>query len=385
MKLDPISPKPERKVDENTSPNPASNNKMSNMMKNWLTKSASKTAASDTTNKPENKKIENSSNKVESKKVSESVEKAPAKTETKCVTESSTKTKSSKTTESKDESAKVTSKPKSKKEDKTSPDISESKTKSKKTSSEKLDESSTSPKNKEKKATGGSKYYAAYMKREGPKNPGSKLVPIGKIGCFKELKFLTTGVLDSLNRDEVKEIIEKYGGSMISGVTKKLDYLIVGEDAGQSKLEKARELNIKQLNEDEFLKLICTKSGITNPKYEGCSDEPETFGQSSQEGESSKEKKHSIKQEMEVEDEVKPKSNKFKKLIVSDEEDDAVTSKETIKKIEKKSPIKIEKTSPMKTEKHKEAKIEPKVEPKVISEKKVGDLKSEKCIRIIFI
>ena len=55
---------------------------------------------------------------------------------------------------------------------------------------------------------------------------------------------------------------------MISGVTKKLDYLIVGEDAGQSKLEKANELKIKKINEDQFLELICQKSGITNPKYE---------------------------------------------------------------------------------------------------------------------
>ena len=112
------------------------------------------------------------------------------------------------------------------------------------------------------------KFYAAYMRREGPRNPGSKRVPIGNPKCFAGLKFLTTGVLDSLDRDECKRIIEKYGGSVISGVTKKLDYLIVGEDAGQSKLEKANELNVKQLNEEQFLELICQKSGITNPKYE---------------------------------------------------------------------------------------------------------------------
>ena len=54
---------------------------------------------------------------------------------------------------------------------------------------------------------------------------------------------------------------------MISGVTKKLDYLIVGEDAGQSKLEKANELNIKQINEDQFLELICQKRVISIRDY----------------------------------------------------------------------------------------------------------------------
>lgn len=124
---------------------------------------------------------------------------------------------------------------------------------------------------------GGNKFYAAYMRREGPKNPGSKPVPIGKKGCFNGLKFLLTGVLESLNRDECKSIVEKYGGTCISGVSKKLDYLIVGDEAGQAKIEKADELHIKKISEDEFLQLICTKSGITNPTYENdqtqCEDE----------------------------------------------------------------------------------------------------------------
>lgn len=118
------------------------------------------------------------------------------------------------------------------------------------------------------KKTGGNKYYAAYMRRDGPKNPGSKPIPIGKKDCFAGLKFLVTGVLESLERDDCKTIVEKYGGSMISGVTKKLDYLIIGEDAGEAKLKKADELNVKKINEDEFLQLICTKSGIKEPKYE---------------------------------------------------------------------------------------------------------------------
>jgi replication factor C subunit 1 len=364
MKLDPTSPKPDKKADENTSPNPVANNKMSNMMKNWLTKSASKTAASDTTNKPAtktkdepSKKVDSDSQKVSNKKVPESEDKTKktTKTETKPVAEtSSTSAKSKKTIESKEE--KIPSKSKSKKED-SSPEV-ESKSKSKKSASDKLDET-TSPKNKDKKA-GGSKYYAAYMRREGPKNPGSKPIPIGKKGCFKDLKFLTTGVLDSLNRDQVKDIIEKYGGAVISGVTKKLDYLIVGEDAGNSKLEKARELNVRQLNEDEFLKLICTKSGITEPKYEGENEETEKYLGSSQEEQATK---REVKDEkMDIEDDVvKPKSSKLKKLAISDDEDvsDTVTSKDTTNK--QKTPVKTEKVE----EKNATTKIEVLVPEKV--------------------
>ena len=66
------------------------------------------------------------------------------------------------------------------------------------------------------------KFFAAYMRREGPKNPGSKRIPIGPKNCLLGLKFLITGVMDSLDRDECANLINKYGGNLISGVTKKV-------------------------------------------------------------------------------------------------------------------------------------------------------------------
>ncbi|MGL5053172.1 MAG: NAD-dependent DNA ligase LigA [Cetobacterium sp.] len=67
--------------------------------------------------------------------------------------------------------------------------------------------------------------------------------------------FLFTGKLQKFKREEIKELIQNLGGSNLSTVSKKLDYLIAGEDAG-SKLKKAEELgNITILTEDEFLKL----------------------------------------------------------------------------------------------------------------------------------
>jgi DNA ligase (NAD+) len=68
--------------------------------------------------------------------------------------------------------------------------------------------------------------------------------------------FLFTGTLTELKRSEAEELVEKNGGKLLSGVSSKLNYLIVGEDAG-SKLEKAKKIpSIKVLTEQDFLKLI---------------------------------------------------------------------------------------------------------------------------------
>ena len=73
---------------------------------------------------------------------------------------------------------------------------------------------------------------------------------------FSGKNFLFTGKLQHFGRSEIKEVIESLGGNNLSGVTKKLDYLIVGEKAG-SKLKKAQELgSIEILTEEEFLNLI---------------------------------------------------------------------------------------------------------------------------------
>ena len=68
--------------------------------------------------------------------------------------------------------------------------------------------------------------------------------------------FLFTGTLSKLKRSDAEEMVEKNGGKILSGVSSKLNYLIVGEDAG-SKLEKAKKINsIHIITEDEFLELI---------------------------------------------------------------------------------------------------------------------------------
>jgi len=67
--------------------------------------------------------------------------------------------------------------------------------------------------------------------------------------------FVLTGSLSTLTREEAKEKIESLGGKIASSVSKNTDFVVVGEEAG-SKLEKARQLGIKTMNENEFLSMI---------------------------------------------------------------------------------------------------------------------------------
>jgi DNA ligase (NAD+) len=67
--------------------------------------------------------------------------------------------------------------------------------------------------------------------------------------------FVLTGTLPTLSRDQATELIEAHGGRVTSGVSKKTNVLIAGADAG-SKLEKARELGIKIIDEAELRRLV---------------------------------------------------------------------------------------------------------------------------------
>lgn len=67
--------------------------------------------------------------------------------------------------------------------------------------------------------------------------------------------FVLTGKLSSLSRDEAGDLVRARGGSISGSVSKKTDFVVVGEEAG-SKLKKAAELGLKTLDEDQFLSLL---------------------------------------------------------------------------------------------------------------------------------
>ena len=85
------------------------------------------------------------------------------------------------------------------------------------------------------------------------KNTKKEIVSSGEL--FGQT-FLFTGTLSKLKRSEAEALAEEHGGIIVSGVSAKLNYLVVGEDAG-SKLEKAKKINtIKIISEEEFLELV---------------------------------------------------------------------------------------------------------------------------------
>ncbi|HEX4775038.1 MAG TPA: NAD-dependent DNA ligase LigA [Candidatus Saccharimonadales bacterium] len=86
---------------------------------------------------------------------------------------------------------------------------------------------------------------------------GVRPEPVKQIGGkLSGKKFVVTGALESMGREEAAEKIRSLGGTFQSSVGQDTDYLVVGANVGAAKLAKANKLGIKQLNEAEFLKLL---------------------------------------------------------------------------------------------------------------------------------
>jgi len=78
-----------------------------------------------------------------------------------------------------------------------------------------------------------------------------------KGGPLAGMVFVLTGTLPTLSRDAAKALIEAAGGKVSGSVSKKTNYVLAGEDAG-SKLDKARELGVKIIDEDDFRTMLTT-------------------------------------------------------------------------------------------------------------------------------
>ncbi|KNE60970.1 hypothetical protein AMAG_06731 [Allomyces macrogynus ATCC 38327] len=103
--------------------------------------------------------------------------------------------------------------------------------------------------------------YLKFQSRAGPTALGSKEVPEGADNCLHGLTFVQTGDFSAFSRDDVKELIMRYGGRMTGAVSGKTSYLLVGADGGATKIKKATELKTPLLDEDQFLDLIRTRPG----------------------------------------------------------------------------------------------------------------------------
>ena len=65
-----------------------------------------------------------------------------------------------------------------------------------------------------------------------------------------------TGKLNGVSRAEIKSLIEENSGTTVSSVSKKLNYLIVGDKPTKRKVETAKQLKIKIINQDEFMFML---------------------------------------------------------------------------------------------------------------------------------
>ena len=68
--------------------------------------------------------------------------------------------------------------------------------------------------------------------------------------------FVVSGVFEQFSRDDLKKAIEDNGGKVGSSISAKTDYVVAGDNMGPVKLEKAKQLKVTIISEDEFIKLI---------------------------------------------------------------------------------------------------------------------------------
>ncbi|EON64892.1 hypothetical protein W97_04126 [Coniosporium apollinis CBS 100218] len=108
------------------------------------------------------------------------------------------------------------------------------------------------PKAKGKKTTG------AASASNGVKAP--RQVPEGAPDALDGLTFVVTGVIDGYTRKEAEAVIKQFGGKTASGISKKVDHIVLGTDAGPKKLEMIEKDNLSTLDWDGLLQLIKDQS-----------------------------------------------------------------------------------------------------------------------------
>jgi DNA ligase (NAD+) len=68
--------------------------------------------------------------------------------------------------------------------------------------------------------------------------------------------FVVSGVFSQFSRDEIKAAVEQHGGKNVGSISKKTDYVLAGDKMGPSKLQKAEDLGVPIISEDDFIGMI---------------------------------------------------------------------------------------------------------------------------------
>ncbi len=98
--------------------------------------------------------------------------------------------------------------------------------------------------------------YIERLRAAGVKMETDDVPVVRESNSLEGKSFLYTGTFASMSREELENRIEANGGKLVSGVSAKLNFLIVGEKPGASKLDKAAKLNVKMISEEEFLEML---------------------------------------------------------------------------------------------------------------------------------
>lgn len=89
-----------------------------------------------------------------------------------------------------------------------------------------------------------------------PPSPVVGNLPVGEPDCLAGLTFVFTGQLTSIAREEAQALVKRHGGKITGNPSSKTSYVVLGGDAGPSKLAKIKEHNIKTINEEGLFALI---------------------------------------------------------------------------------------------------------------------------------
>lgn len=90
----------------------------------------------------------------------------------------------------------------------------------------------------------------------GPQPTGDLEIPSAQENCLAGLTFVFTGLLPRLTRDQAVDIVKKYGGRVTTAPSGKTSCVVLGADAGPSKIQKIKTLGIKTIDEEGFLQLL---------------------------------------------------------------------------------------------------------------------------------
>lgn len=107
------------------------------------------------------------------------------------------------------------------------------------------------PKGDEKK-----KFNFTAQRSRTPPGGGSAELPEGAENCLAGLSFVFTGVLEVIGREEGQNLVKKYGGKVTGAPSSKTSYVVLGSDAGPSKLATIQKHKLKTINEEGLFELI---------------------------------------------------------------------------------------------------------------------------------